>query len=146
MLIDGLTATLNDYPSQGRYLMPLFAGAVLLAGEALVRAGVLTGRRASTLIRATGTVVMPVLQLTCLAAAMVRWQSGASLDGRRPHFNPLAGAWHPEVGSGLPLALGVLGVVILGYACWQATAAELPDRTSHRPPRRNPSRMLLSVR
>ena len=132
MVTDGLTATLNDYPSQGRYLMPLFAGAVLLAGEALVRAGVLNGRRASTVIRATGIVVMPVLQVTCLVAAMVRWQSGAALDGRRPHFNPLVGTWLPAVGPGLPLVLGILGVVILGYAFWEATAAGQPD--SDQPP------------
>ncbi len=127
MLTDGLTATLNDYPSQGRYLMPLFAGAVLLAGEALVRAGVLTARRTSTVIRATGIVVMPVLQVTCLVAAMVRWQSGASTDGRRPHINPLVGTWLPAIGPGLPLVLGVLGVVILGFAFWEATTPGEPD-------------------
>ncbi len=127
MFTDGLTATLNDYPSQGRYLMPLFAGAVLLAGEALVRAGVLTGRRATTLIRAIGIVVMPVLQVTCLAAAMVRWQSGASQDWRRPHFDPFTGAWHPGVGSGLPMILGVVGVAVLACAFWDATAAGQPD-------------------
>jgi hypothetical protein len=127
MFTDGLTATLNDYPSQGRYLMALFAGAVLIAGEALVRVGILTGRRTSTLIRATGTVIMPVLQLTCLAAAMVRWQSGTSPDGRRPNFDPLAGSWHPALGSGLPLVLGIMGAAILGYACWEATAAQRPE-------------------
>lgn len=120
MVTDGLTATVNDYPSQGRYLMPLFAGAVLLAAEALVLTGVLDGRRSAALIRAGGTVVMPVLQLSCLAAAMVRWQVGASLDARRPHFDPFAGDWHPRVGSAFPFALGVLGAVILGYAFWRA--------------------------
>jgi Predicted membrane protein (DUF2142) len=126
MFTDGLTATLNDYPSQGRYLMALFAGAVLIAGEALVRAGVLTEQRTTTLIRATGSVIMPILQVTCLAAAMVRWQNGTPPDGRRPNFNPLIGTWHPALGSGLILELGVLGAVILGYACWRATAAEEP--------------------
>lgn len=126
MFTDGLTATVNDYPSQGRYLMPVFAGAVLLAAEALVVTGVLDGRRSAALIRAGGAVVMPVLQLSCLAAAMVRWQVGASLDARRPHFDPFAGDWHPQVGSALPFALGVFGVVTLGYAFWRAARAVSP--------------------
>lgn len=146
MLTDGFTATLNDYPSQGRYLMPLFAGAVLLGGVALVRAGVLTGPRAASLLRATGVVVI-ILHLTCLFAAMVRWQSGASLDARRPHFNPLVGEWQPEVGSLLPFTLGIVGAVVLGWACWRAAAvaAEPPDQEDDQPLAVEEHRPVVSV-
>ena len=98
-----------------------------MSGETLVRSGVLTERRSATLIRVTGLVIMPILQVTCLIAAMVRWQSGASLDGRRPHYNPMVSSWFPKVGPGLPLVLGLLGVLVLGYAIWQATVARTQD-------------------
>lgn len=119
-LADALTANRYDYAMQGRYLMPLFAGAVLLAAEALVRAEVSDGDRSRAIVRTITVLVMPVLQLVCLVAAMVRWQSGASYDTRRPRFNPFAGPWHPVVGSFLPLELAVLGLIVTGYFYWRS--------------------------
>jgi hypothetical protein len=125
-ITDTLEANRYDYPTQGRYLMPLFAGAVLLSTEALVRSGVWDARRSRILTRAFAVGVMPLLHLICLVAAMVRWQSGASYDARRPHFNPFAGPWHPAAGSGLPLELAVIGLVVIGYVCWRAANPPAP--------------------
>jgi hypothetical protein len=130
---DTVGANTYDYPTQGRYLMPLFAGAVLLSAEALARAGVWDGRRSRAVVRGFGLVVMPALQLICLTAAMVRWQSGASYDARRPHVNPLAGPWHPAVGSLLPLEMAVVAVIVIAYCYWsmaEPRSAEEPAAAS----------------
>jgi hypothetical protein len=118
-------ANIYDYPTQGRYLLPLFAGAVLISAEALARTGILDARRTRTITRTFALGVMPLLQLICLVAAMVRWQSGASYDPRRARFNPFAGPWHPAVGSAVPLELALVGLLIIGYLYWRS--ASLPS-------------------
>lgn len=137
-------ANTYDYPTQGRYLLPLFSGAVLLAAEALVRIGVADSGRIRALVRTFALVVMPVLQLICLVAAMVRWQSGASYDVRRPRFNPFAGPWHPAVGSVTVLVLGILAIGVIGYFYRRASVEPVPPAI---PPQRTdePNRPVLSV-
>jgi hypothetical protein len=148
LITDSLTPNKYDFPTQGRYLLPLFAGAVLLSCEVLVRSGVLTAERSRTVVRTLAVVIMSVLHVTCLIATMVRWQSGASLNQRRPRFNPLAGPWHPAVGSVLPLVLGTVAVLVIGYAYWRlagATTTAAPSPPDDRVPLESPSPAMIRV-
>lgn len=141
-LTDPVNANLHGFPTQGRYLLPLFVGAPLLAAEVLAREGVLTGARSRSLAAWIAFAVMPVVHLTVLAAAMVRWQSGISPDPVRPYFNPFNGVWHPEFGSVVPIVTTVLGLAAIAVACWVSTTPasagadpvdEAAPLSSHRP-------------
>jgi hypothetical protein len=148
MITDSLTPNTYDFPTQGRYLLPLFAGAVLLSCEVLVRSGVVTAERSRTLVRALAVLIMSVLHVTCLIATMVRWQSGASLNQRRPRFDPLAGPWHPAVGSAVPLVMGIVAVLVIGYAYWRlagATTAAAPQPPADEAPVESPSPARIKV-
>ncbi|MEV6926819.1 DUF2142 domain-containing protein [Dactylosporangium sp. NPDC051485] len=121
-ITDPVNANLHGFPTQGRYLLPLFVGAPLLAAEILGREGVLTAARSRTMAGWIAFVVMPVVHLTVLAATMVRWQSGIAPDPMRPHFNPFNGVWHPQAGSVVPFVAVVLGLVAIALASWVATS------------------------
>jgi hypothetical protein len=148
LITDSLTPNTYDFPTQGRYLLPLFAGAVLLSCGVLVRSGVVTAERSRTVVRTFAVLIMSVLQLTCLVATMVRWQSGASLNQRRPRFNPLAGPWHPAAGSVLPLVMGIVALLVIGYAYWRlagATSVAGPQPPGDRAPLESPPPAMIKV-
>jgi hypothetical protein len=97
-------AALGD-SQQGRYYLPLLAGAVLLAGSAPV----LRPRWAGRLALLAAAVAAPV-HLVCLAGMMTIWQHGAA-----PGFplRPLGGSWLPGGGPLLPLTTTAAGGLLL---------------------------------
>jgi hypothetical protein len=112
---EAVSANVNGFGTQGRYLLVTSVGVTMLAGYALARSGILTGARLAQLTRLVVLVVGP-LQLLFLTQAMVRWQIG--FGGFDMPINPFVGSWHPRLGSVVPFVLGLLGaagVVVFGW-------------------------------
>ncbi|MEY9861865.1 hypothetical protein ABH935_007508 [Catenulispora sp. GAS73] len=102
----------------GRYFLPGLAGtAVLLASGPATELPPVLRRRIPRLV----AVGAAFCQLWVLAVEMSRVQAG-------PHapVDPLAGSWHPAVGSLAVLVVAGLGAVVLIAVVWAATAAETP--------------------
>lgn len=107
---------------QGRYLLPVLAGVVLLSTFILERRafGVALCARLTRMI----AVVLVPIHLVSLVYTMARWQSGLpAVGGFGPlRLNPFAGSWHPVVGSVTPLLLEAAGLSALIVLVWRATA------------------------
>lgn len=108
----------NGFITQGRYLLPILAGLVLLAAFVLDEHG-FPARAAPSLIRLMLLVVLAI-QVFCLVFMMARWQHGLPGYGKLgpSSLNPLTGEWHPPVGSALPLFLALAGFGLLGVIGW----------------------------
>jgi hypothetical protein len=103
----------------GRYFLPGLAGtAVLLASGPATELPTVLRRRIPRLV-ALGAAFC---QLWVLAVEMSRVQAGPNAP-----LNPLAGSWHPAVGSLAVLVVAGLGAVALIAVVWAATAAETPS-------------------
>jgi hypothetical protein len=134
-----LTATLevrnaNRYGlvTQGRYLLPILGGALLLAAWTLESRG-LPAEQRRRLTRLVVAVTAPI-QLLALATTMVRYQSGIPALARPRELNPFAGSWHPVLGPVAPLAAAVVGIALVSWLTWQtaAVAPGSPARHSSR--------------
>jgi len=124
---DSLGVRTYGFVSQGRYVLPLMVGVPILAAQALADRGVLIGSHARGVTRTLAVLLVPI-HLIALYVAMLRWQSSLGhQDGRIPPLipiSPLHGEWLPPLGPELPLALGLLAVVLLiGYG-FAATRTE----------------------
>jgi hypothetical protein len=102
-------------------------GVPILAAQTLADRDVLVGSHARGITRTLAVLLVPI-HLIALYVTMVRWQSSLGhQDGRIPPLvpvSPLHGDWLPPLGPALPLALGLLAVVLLiGYG-FVATRAE----------------------
>ncbi|WP_194913176.1 DUF2142 domain-containing protein [Catenulispora rubra] len=103
----------------GRYFLPGLAGtAVLLASGPAMELPPVLRRRIPRLV----AVGAAFCQLWVLAVEMSRVQAGPNAP-----LNPLAGSWHPAVGSLAVLVVAGLGAVVLIAVVWAATAAETPS-------------------
>lgn len=112
-------ALLNQegFVTQGRYMLPLLVGLVLMAAFVLEERG-LNPRAIRTGGRMITILVLP-LQLFALAYTMVRWQHGIPKRFAGAHdLNPLAGPWHPVVGSLTPLLVETAGICVMGFLLW----------------------------
>jgi hypothetical protein len=102
---------------QGRYYLPIIAGAVLLAASVPAFRRSAAARYSLVVALVTGP-----LSLLCLALMMSVWQNGYTRG-----IHPFGGSWLPPGGPWLPLSLGIGGVAVLtGLAvarCWQARRA-----------------------
>jgi hypothetical protein len=108
----------NGFVTQGRYMLPVLSGLVLLATFILEERGIGAGR-ARTIARLTTVTLLP-LQMIALGYTMVRWQHG--IPKNYPSLralNPLAGPWHPVVGSLTPLLVEAAGLVVIGALLWR---------------------------
>lgn len=107
----------------GRYVLPLVAGAPLLAAFILERR-LLLPRHARTFVRLFCVVMLPA-HLILLVFAMRRWQHGVD----QAHPNPFTGDWHPPTGSVVPVVLMLVGLLVVGWISWTAPtrSAALPD-------------------
>jgi hypothetical protein len=103
--------------SQGRYMLPLIAGAPMLGAYHLGKEGVFDGHRIGQLIRAMAVVLLP-LQLLALALTMIRFQSG-NPGGAPIHLNPFTGSWLPAVGPVVPILLCIAGIFVMGWNCFR---------------------------
>jgi hypothetical protein len=119
----GEITTANElrFPTQGRYLLPMFALVVFLAGEVLARTGTVDALRARAMTRFFA-VLTAGLHLVQLCTAMTRWQAGLSGDWLRPRMSPLSGDWHPGLGSANVLILAVVGLAVLIVGFWRISA------------------------
>jgi hypothetical protein len=95
---------------QGRYILPVSAGIVLLATYIIARSDALTARHQRAALGFVAGVVL-FEQVWALVYAMIRFQHG--LNSEIPLINPFDGPWHPVIGSPATLALGVVGVAVL---------------------------------
>lgn len=106
---------------QGRYYLPIVAGALLLAASAPALQRFAAARY--TLVVA---LVTAPLSLLCLAVMMSIFQNGYTRG-----VHPFGGAWEPPGGPWLPLSLGVAGsAVLVGLAvgrCRQARRVPLAE-------------------
>lgn len=108
----------QGFVTQGRYMLPLLAGLVLLAAHILEERG-LGADRARTVARLVVCTLLP-LQMVALGYTMVRWQHGIAKSYPKLHdLNPLKGPWHPVVGSLTPLLVEIAGLVIVGALLWR---------------------------
>ncbi len=60
-------------------------------------------------------VVLLPIHLLALGFTMIRWQHG---QVRGAGLNPLAGPWHPVLGSITPLVAAVAGLAVIGWLAW----------------------------
>jgi hypothetical protein len=108
--------------AQGRYFLPVLVGlpisAAFLLAAALPPSAAL--RRA---VRIVAAVLLP-LQVGSLAYTMVRWQRGIAPEPGLGQLNPLGGAWHPPLGSVVPLLAAVLGAAVIGSLLWRRVAID----------------------
>jgi hypothetical protein len=110
----------------GRYFLPGLAGvAVLLAADPLTELPPLLQRRIPRLF-ALGAAGC---QLWVLMIEMTRVQSGPTAA-----LNPLAGSWHPAVGSPAVLVVAGLGAAALVALVWTATAVGTRAEPPAEPP------------
>ena len=104
----------------GRYFLPGLAGVAVLLAAGPVGDAELSPqlRRRLPRLFACGAAAC---QLWVLAAEMTRVQSGPAAP-----IDPLAGSWHPAVGSPTVLGVAVLGAAALIALVWDATADPAP--------------------
>jgi hypothetical protein len=110
----------TGFISQGRYMMPLLVAVPLLAAF-IVERGVLTAKLSHSMTKLFCVLLLPS-HLVLLVYAMVRWQRGMKYMHVPSYLNPLAGTWHPQTGSLLPLLIMVVGMAVVGWVFWRAPA------------------------
>jgi hypothetical protein len=114
------TAQKFGFEWQGRYILPMAAGAPLYAAWVLTKRDVISTQRVRPLIRGLALLLLP-LGLAALWHSQVRWEFGF----RNPatlHLNPFSPApWEPRFGPELPMVCAVLGFAVLGWFAWYVT-------------------------
>src|SRR5947207_4578585 len=107
--------------TQGRYVLPMLAGVMLMSGYVLEER-LFDAARSRSVTRLFVLALLP-LDLFCLVLMMVRWQRGLPQPFGLLWMNPLAGPWHPVVGSATVLVVAVLGLAALGWLVWREASA-----------------------
>jgi hypothetical protein len=125
--------------TQGRYLLPVAAGLPILGAFLIQQHGV-SATKSRAVLRSCVVTLLP-LHLVFLWYTMVRWQHGIDWRQGLAGLNPLAGPWHPPLGSLLPLVASVVGILAVGWLVWdgasvgsrRSTSATEPpaDQTQH---------------
>jgi len=100
--------------NQGRYFLPGAVGLPMLAALIMARRGI-AAEQMRSITRLLAFLLLPI-HVVCLAYTMTRWQSGLAI------LNPFKGSWTPPYGTVVPLALGLVGAVVLFIAYWQASS------------------------
>ncbi|MBR7828506.1 DUF2142 domain-containing protein [Actinospica sp. MGRD01-02] len=117
MITDASALRQGFYFSQGRYALPLLAGAPMIAAIELGRSGALGAERARTLLRWMAAVLLP-LQFVALWVSMLRFERGFPADNVLP-LNPLTEKWVPPLGPVVPLALMAVGLIVFAVCMWR---------------------------
>ena len=112
------------YLSQGRYALPFIAGAPLLAGYLLGRAGVFADRQQARLTRLCVLVLTP-FQFVALWFTMIRFTRGVDPGAYPMHLTPYHGTWVPPEGVTVPLLLCAAGcAAMVGLFYWMSAPSE----------------------
>jgi hypothetical protein len=75
--------------------------------------------RVARFIGRLAVIVLLPLNLFALGFTMVRWQHGLRQHPMpRLDLNPLAGPWHPPLGSVVPLLAELIGACLVGALVW----------------------------
>ena len=122
---------LNRYGfvTQGRYLLPLLSGLVLLAAFILEESGM--PARVARFVGRLAVIVLLPLNLFALAYTMIRWQHGIRVNPTpRVDLNPLAGPWHPPLGSVVPLLAELIGICLVAALLWTTVGRPATELTS----------------
>lgn len=127
-----LQAAMNGWwLSQGRYALPLLAGAPMLAGYSLSTNGVFAAEPQGRAVRMLAWTLLPV-QGIALWITMIRFQFGfrsrhpslINLFDQAASVNPFTGDWMPPVGAVLPVGLCLAGVAILAGVVFDGSRAD----------------------
>jgi hypothetical protein len=122
----------TGFISQGRYMMPLLVAVPLLAAF-IVERRVLNAKLSQSMTKLFCLLLLPS-HLALLVYSMVRWQRGIKNNPWPSYLNPLAGHWHPQTGSLLPVLIMIVGVALVGWIFWHApalaAAVPMPDAAS----------------
>lgn len=131
--------------TQGRYLLPMLVGLVLLAGFIAEENGFGAGQ-SRKLVRLYAMGLLPI-HFACLMYTMMRWQRGMPYRADKmgfTSFNPFGGAWQPQLGTVLPVALEVAGLLLFGYLAWRALSPVAQSSESQLPETAEPRRITLN--
>ena len=120
VLLDAIEVNTYGFVAQGRYVLPIAVGIPMIGGFVMSTRKLLNQAQTQALIRTFALLLLP-LHHFCLAFTMVRWQSGTAADIKAKSANPLAGEWHPPMGSLAPLLLACAGLLLLGICAWRFT-------------------------
>ncbi|MFI0372757.1 DUF2142 domain-containing protein [Actinomadura sp. 1N219] len=116
--------------AHGRYILPVAAGAALMAAYTVDRRGLLAPRVAGSAAGWLAVVLLPA-HLIGLAWTMVRYQHGL-YTWVVPPVNPLSGDWRPPLGSATALVTAVAGLAALGAMVRLANAPATADTAALR--------------
>lgn len=117
MITDANAIRQGFFFSQGRYALPLLAGAPMIAAMELGRSNLLGAERARTLLRWMVVALLP-LQFVALWVSMLRFEKGFPTDNVLP-LSPLSGKWLPLFGPVVPLALMAFGLAVFAVCMWR---------------------------
>ena len=131
VFLDSILVNTYGFISQGRYVLPIAAGIPMIGAFVISARDILSPARTTAFTRTLVLLLLP-LQLFCLAFTMVRWQSGTPADIHAKTANPLAGPWHPPLGSLAPLLVACVGLFLLGFCYWRCgERSEVPPSEGH---------------
>ncbi|MEV0732438.1 DUF2142 domain-containing protein [Polymorphospora sp. NPDC050346] len=122
-LLEAVNVNTYGFVAQGRYYLALLAGVPILAGYFL--AGLPNFDPTPRLTRLLALLLLPA-HLASLFYLMVRYQTGLPDGAFIVSLNPLAGSWHPQVGSLTPVLMGIAAVVVLVAWHFRVTATPAP--------------------
>jgi hypothetical protein len=122
-LFEMVSVNTSGLIGQGRYLLPMFSGGLLLAAWVIGEWGGLRPKHVTLTNRLALALVVPI-HLYSLILVMVRFQQGHPIEPNpHPyHYNPLRGTWHPAVGSVPPLLMLLAGLALIGALVWRSAA------------------------
>jgi len=110
--------------TQGRYLLPVASGLPILGAFLIQHYGV-SAVKSRGVVRFCVVTLLP-LHLVFLWYTMVRYQHGINWKLGLRGLNPLAGPWHPPLGSLAPLLTSVVGILVVGSFVWRAASVGTP--------------------
>ncbi|WP_326560830.1 DUF2142 domain-containing protein [Micromonospora sp. NBC_01796] len=113
----------GGFVGQGRYLLPVLSGALLLAAWIITRGGTLTTGQTALAVRAIIVITVPI-QLYALLVAEARYTRGIPPMASPASYNPLGGDWQPATGPIVPLIVTGVGLLVVAVLCWRLAAIE----------------------
>lgn len=119
-----LSVNAVGFITQGRYLLPMLVGLLILGAYIMEERG-LSAEHSHSLTRLVVGVLL-VFQFLSLVFVMVRWQRGIPGQYGIGWLNPFVGAWHPVVGSATPVFASLIGLLVIGWLAWPPPVAPFP--------------------